>query len=118
MQQPESLRTDNVKDELCDTIKDDIEVETEPNFHEQYEESLNKQNGNNQLIYYRCDNLTNKFYFVKQNILICAVFLVVSFDIFPIISYLIEMSLEGGKLLCFENWDIQLFKYEIKTSWG
>ena len=29
---------DKKKDELCDTIKDYMEVETEPNVYEQYEE--------------------------------------------------------------------------------
>ena len=36
--QPEKLTTDDVKDELCDTFKDDMEVETEPNTYEQCSE--------------------------------------------------------------------------------
>ena len=31
---------DKMKDELCDTIKDDMEVGTEPNVYEQYEKHV------------------------------------------------------------------------------
>ena len=36
--QPEKLATDDVNDKFCDIIKDDIEVRTEPNAYEKFEE--------------------------------------------------------------------------------
>ena len=38
-----NLTTDDVKDKLCDKIMDDIEVETEPNVFEKYEEYVSRR---------------------------------------------------------------------------
>jgi hypothetical protein len=39
----ERLKTDDVEDELCDTIKDDMEVETEANVHEPFDEYVKQE---------------------------------------------------------------------------
>ena len=38
-----TMSTDDVKDELHDTIKDDMEVETKPKAYEQYEEYVKRR---------------------------------------------------------------------------
>ena len=38
--QPEKLATDDVNDKFCDIIKDDTEVQTEPNAYEKFDEYI------------------------------------------------------------------------------